>query len=149
MIRFSCQPRGLLRASKKKEPLLTKEGARFVSIKPNSLKSTHTARGVPNTIGTLFNKANCVDFLEQIRSPTVYRKLRNRWQLLFRCAILKLILYARRRRRQVNSRPPKPISTAAVGSGTVDTEANGVNSTMSPFVALLVPPLCRSSPTKI
>ena len=37
-IRFSCQPRVPLRASQKKECLLIKEGARFVSIKPKSFK---------------------------------------------------------------------------------------------------------------
>ena len=55
VIRFSCQPRGMLRASQKKERLLTKEDARFDSINPNSFKSTHPARGVPNTI-------DCVPF---------------------------------------------------------------------------------------
>ena len=71
----SLVSRGAAARFQKKERLLTKEGARFVSIKPNSLKSIHPARGVPNTIG-------CVPFyafaqLPRLKQIEIVGKLKN------------------------------------------------------------------------
>ena len=99
VIRFSCQPRGMLRASQKKERLLTKEGARFDSIKPNSFKSTHPARGVPNTIGTqlIAPLLSCVPFLLSCPQGSVQPSLifgfsdSPRWLLPYSCFTLFLL----------------------------------------------------------